>query len=142
VVLPFEKIVKDEIETSIVAYEFAQSLKAGDIVWLNGDLGSGKTFFIKKVCSEFGIHTVSSPSFGIVNEYKGKYKIIHLDFYRIKKVEELYDIGFEDYISSGDSIVFIEWAEMFSEVLHKKYLHVKIDYIDDSQRRIKISKHE
>ncbi len=140
--LPFQNIVTGEEETSSVASEFTQLLKTGDVVCLNGNLGSGKTFFVKSVCKEFSIDTTSSPSFAIVNEYKGKQKITHIDFYRLKRVEELHDIGFEEYLSSMDSIVFIEWANMFEEVLPKKYYAVEISQIDETTRQIKIDKHE
>lgn len=140
--LPLQIIVAGEEETSSVASEFAKLLKTGDVVCLNGNLGSGKTFFVKSVCKEFSIYTTSSPSFAIVNEYKGKQKITHIDFYRLKQVEELHDIGFEEYLSSMDSIVFIEWANMFEEVLPKKYYMVEISQIDETTRQIKINKHE
>ncbi|MBI3123414.1 MAG: tRNA (adenosine(37)-N6)-threonylcarbamoyltransferase complex ATPase subunit type 1 TsaE [Ignavibacteriales bacterium] len=140
--LPFQKIVGSEEETSAVAAEFSQQLKTGDVVCLNGNLGSGKTFFVKSVCKEFLIDTTSSPSFAIVNEYKGKQKITHFDFYRLKRVEELHDIGFEEYLSEMDSIVFIEWANMFEELLPKKYYTVEISQIDETTRQININKHE
>ncbi|MDP3582332.1 MAG: tRNA (adenosine(37)-N6)-threonylcarbamoyltransferase complex ATPase subunit type 1 TsaE [Ignavibacteria bacterium] len=140
--LPFHKIVGCQEETSAVATEFSKLLKSGDVVCLNGNLGSGKTFFAKSVCKEFSIDTTSSPSFAIVNEYKGKQKITHIDFYRLKRVEELHDIGFGEYLSAMDSIVFIEWANMFEEVLPKKYYVVEISQIDETTRQIKISKHE
>lgn len=140
--LPFQKIVGNEEETSAVAAEFSQQLKTGDVVCLNGNLGSGKTFFVKSVCKEFLIDTTSSPSFAIVNEYKGKQKITHIDFYRLKRVGELHDIGFEEYLSEMDSIVFIEWANMFEEVLPKKYYTVEISQIDETTRQININKHE
>ena len=140
--LPFQKIVGSEEETSAVAAEFSQQLKTGDVVCLNGNLGSGKTFFVKSVCKEFLIDTTSSPSFAIVNEYNGRQKITHFDFYRLKRVGELHDIGFDEYLSEMDSIVFIEWANMFEEVLPKKYYTVEISQIDETTRQININKHE
>lgn len=138
---PFYQILTDEEETSKVAESFSKILKTGEIVCLNGNLGSGKTFFVKKICDCLGIDTASSPSFSIVNEYSGKIKIVHLDFYRLKKIEELYDIGFDEYLSSGESIVFIEWAEMFPDVLPNSFYNVQIKIIDDQKREIKITKH-
>ncbi|MFA7422005.1 MAG: tRNA (adenosine(37)-N6)-threonylcarbamoyltransferase complex ATPase subunit type 1 TsaE [Melioribacteraceae bacterium] len=140
--LPFEKIVNSEIETSAVAAEFSKLLNTGDLVCLNGNLGSGKTFFVKNICKEFAIETTSSPSFAIVNEYFGNTKIIHVDFYRIKSIEELHDIGFGEYLASMESIVFIEWANMFEEVLPKKYYAVEISQLNESARKIKIDWHE
>lgn len=138
---PFQKILFSEEDTGLVAKEFSQKLNHGDVVCLNGNLGSGKTFFVKKICNYFEIDTASSPTFSIVNEYLGKKKIIHIDFYRIKKIEELYDIGIEDYFSASDFIVFIEWSEMFPEVLPKKYYLVNLKLIDDTKREIIIEKH-
>ncbi|MEW6652523.1 MAG: tRNA (adenosine(37)-N6)-threonylcarbamoyltransferase complex ATPase subunit type 1 TsaE [Bacteroidota bacterium] len=140
--LPFKKIVFSENETAELAAQFADFLKLGDVVCLNGNLGSGKTFFVKSLCKVFNIVTATSPSFAVVNEYYGKVKIVHVDFYRLKKVDELYDIGFDEYLSRNDSIVFIEWAHMFEEALPIKYYTVEITPIDETSRQIIIKKHE
>lgn len=138
--LPYTKIVNNESETSQLAFELTKIFTLGDIVCLNGNLGSGKTFFVKQFCKNFNIENVNSPSFAIVNEYIGNIKIIHFDFYRIKKVEELYDIGFDDYLLQNDSIIFIEWANLFEDVLPKKYYEIKIDLINQEQRKFTIKK--
>ncbi len=138
---PFKKVVSSEEETNNLAAEFSQMLRPGDLVLLNGELGSGKTFFIKSVCRNFGIENSSSPSFSIVNEYSSDPKIIHFDFYRIKKIEELYDIGFEDYLLDGGSIVFIEWAEMFPGILPEKFFNIRFKFTDLDSREISITKH-
>jgi tRNA threonylcarbamoyladenosine biosynthesis protein TsaE len=140
-VLPFNIISNSENDTGIIAKEFANILAKGDIIFLNGDLGTGKTFFVKSACAEYGIQNVSSPSFAIVNEYSGSKKIIHLDFYRIRKAKELLDIGFNDYLTD-DAIVFIEWAELYPEILPHKYYNVKFEYTNDLSRNIIITKHE
>ncbi|MBA4405895.1 tRNA (adenosine(37)-N6)-threonylcarbamoyltransferase complex ATPase subunit type 1 TsaE [bacterium] len=139
---PFHKNVVSENETADIANRFSEVLLPGDIVLLNGELGSGKTFFVKSICARFGIHTVSSPSFAIVNEYHNGKKIVHFDFYRIRKIEELHDIGFEDYLMNDETIVFIEWAEMFSEILPHKNYKINIKWINNSSREISILKHE
>ena len=138
---PFSRIVSEERETAEIALEFLSLLKPGDIVCLNGNLGSGKTFFVKTICTSAGIDTAASPSFSIVNEYSGKIKIVHVDFYRIKGLEELYDIGFEEYLLNQDSIIFIEWANMFPEILHKKYYEIEFTMLNQDKREIKILKH-
>ena len=137
---PYEKITNSDSQTKAVAEEFAKNLTPGDIIILNGSLGTGKTFFVKSVSGFFGIQNSSSPSFAIVNEYFGKIKIKHFDFYRINHVEELYDIGFEDYISNEDSVIFIEWAELFSEIVPFPKYEITIKYIDENSRKIKIKK--
>lgn len=138
---PFHKKVKTESETVEIAEEFSKLLVPGEIVLLNGDLGSGKTFFVKSVCSHYGILNVSSPSFSIVNEYHNVKNIVHFDFYRVKKIEELYDIGFEDYVMNSETIVFIEWSNMFMEILPKKNYEIEIKFTNNSEREISIVKH-
>ena len=136
---PNQSIVSSEEETEILAEQFAKQLKGKNIVLLNGELGTGKTFFIKAVCNFLGIDSVSSPSFAIVNEYSNKIKIIHFDFYRIKRVTELYDIGFEEYLSE-EAIIFIEWADMFQEILPKQNLQIDFNFINNTSRNIIIRK--
>jgi tRNA threonylcarbamoyladenosine biosynthesis protein TsaE len=138
---PFHKKIKTESETAEIAEEFSKLLVPGEIVLLNGDLGSGKTFFVKSVCRHYGILNVSSPSFSIVNEYHNDRNIVHFDFYRVKKIEELYDIGFEDYIMNSETIVFIEWSNMFMEILPKKNYEIEIKFTNNSEREISIVKH-
>lgn len=139
--LPFSAEVISENESEKIAEEFSKILDDGDIVLLNGELGTGKTFFVKSVCSNYKINNVSSPSFALVNEYIGSKQIFHFDFYRIKKSEELYDLGIEDYFSN-EHITFIEWAELFADVIPEKYYQINLSFIDNQKRGIQISKHE
>ena len=129
-------------ETSKLAADFSLIVKPGDIIALNGDLGCGKTFFVKSFAASLGIETASSPTFAIVNEYTGKNKIYHFDFYRINKINELYDIGFDDYLNDDSAIVFIEWADLFKELLPKRIYEVKFAVVSDNLRRITIYKHD
>ncbi len=128
-------------ETHQLAIKFADKLRSGDIVALNGDLGTGKTIFVKGIC--YGLEAKQnpmSPSFSIVNEYNGKYTIYHFDFYRIKDIEELYDIGVEDYFN-GESICLIEWANLFEEILPPEHIKVLIEFGEsDIQRKITIER--
>jgi len=138
-VLPFLHEVHSENETVEIAKTFAKILNYGDVVLLNGDLGVGKTFFVKAVCSEYGISNVSSPSFAIVNEYNGSKKVNHFDFYRIRKARELLDIGFTDYLND-ETITFIEWADLYPEVLPHKYYKVELEFANETSRKISITK--
>jgi tRNA threonylcarbamoyladenosine biosynthesis protein TsaE len=138
--LPFEIIVESEIETENVAKSFSENVLPGDIILLTGNLGSGKTFFVRSVCSAFGISNVSSPSFAIVNEYEGNKKVYHFDFYRIKNLNELYDIGIDDYINEVNVIKFIEWADLWKEVIPQHHYNVQINLIDSFKRKITITK--
>lgn len=131
---PFKIIVNNETETIELAKKFSKVLQPGDIVTFIGDLGTGKTFFTKSIVAAFGNSEVSSPTFAIVNVYETKYRVYHFDFYRIKKVAELYDIGFDDYLSDSDAITFIEWADLFPEVLPEHRFEIKIQYISETKR--------
>ena len=131
-----------EAETKNIALEFSKDLKNGDVVILNGNLGTGKTFFVKEVGKLFGTNNVSSPTFALVNEYSGRIKIYHFDFYRIEKSDELFDIGFNDYLNDNESVIFIEWGELFSEILPKKRYEIKITLNEDFSRTFKIDKYE
>ena len=131
---PFEQKTFSEEETVELAGRFSEKLFPGKVIILNGNLGAGKTFFIKSLLKNFGIENVSSPTFAIVNEYNGKFKFYHFDFYRIKNSAELFDIGFNDYLNDSDSIMLIEWGELFPQVLPNKRLEIRINILDDNSR--------
>tara|TARA_B100001939_G_C16819212_1_gene563598 strand:- start:129 stop:557 length:429 start_codon:yes stop_codon:yes gene_type:complete len=138
---PYEKICLNIEDTKELAIEFAKNISAGDLIVLNGNLGSGKTFFVKEVLFQFGINNVTSPSFAIVNEYGKDNKFYHFDFYRLKNKNELDDIGFQDYLNDFDSIFFIEWGELFSEALPKNFIEIRIENLGESKRKFGITKH-
>ncbi|MBO6187762.1 MAG: tRNA (adenosine(37)-N6)-threonylcarbamoyltransferase complex ATPase subunit type 1 TsaE [Prevotella sp.] len=102
-----------------------------------GKMGAGKTTFIKAVCEELGVaDVITSPTFAIVNEYTGGSKAIyHFDFYRIKKLEEVYDMGYEDYFYSG-SLCFIEWPELIEDILPADAVRVSISEQEDGSRLV------
>ena len=139
---PYSLKIITEAETRNIALEFSKDLQKGDVVVLNGDLGTGKTFFVKEIGKIFGINSVSSPTFALVNEYSGRIKIYHLDFYRIEKLEEIFDIGFNDYINDNEAIMFIEWGELFSEILPHKRFEIKIILNEDFSRSFIISRYD
>ncbi len=138
---PFQRKVFSEEETAELAFEFTKELNAGDVIVLNGNLGAGKTFFIKKAALSFGIENVSSPTFALVNEYKGSKKLYHFDFYRINKIGELYDIGINDYLADNESILFIEWGNLFPDVLPHKRIEINIILNEDFSRTFNFTKH-
>lgn len=125
--------IKSLEQTQRIADDFSKFLFPGNIVLLNGNLGTGKTTFIKFICKNFNINNVNSPTFSIVNEYEGSRKVYHIDFYRLKSVNELYDIGFDEYLHN-DAILFIEWAELFPDALPHKHFEVKIKLKEDDVR--------
>ena len=138
--LPYSKVVNSEDETINLAKEFFLILKDGDVVALNGNLGAGKTFFIKHLLKNFGIEGVNSPSFAIVNQFEGRQKVNHFDFYRINKINELYDIGFEDYLNMTDAITLIEWANLIPEILPSQRMEINIEILDDTIRKFNFKK--
>jgi len=139
---PYSRKSKSEVDTVLIADDFSSKLKNGMIVILNGDLGAGKTFFIKHVLQKFGTTNTSSPTFAIVNEYIGDKVFYHFDFYRINKESELHDIGIEDYFNDEQSIIFIEWGNLFPHVLPKKRIEINISYINDNEREFNFIEYE
>ncbi len=133
-----EYISSSENETKLIASDISQKLKPGNIVALIGQLGTGKTFLVKSICENWEIHDVTSPTFSIVNQYSGKINVNHFDFYRIKNSEELCNIGFEEYLMNGKAVTFIEWADMFPEILPKDIIIIKITYLANNKRKITI----
>ena len=130
-----EYISSSESETAVIAKKIAKTLKRGDIVLLEGDLGAGKTTLVKFLVKSLGSKDdVTSPTFTIVNEYKAKdVDIYHMDFYRIKSVDELYNIGIEEYLY-GSGICLIEWPER-AEELFNNCKRIKINKLPGTKRQ-------
>ena len=115
-------------EIRSAAREFLSKMGNDTVFAFYGQMGAGKTTFIKALCEELGVkETITSPTFAIVNEYRDGQglSIYHFDFYRINKLEEAYDFGYEDYFYSGN-LCFIEWPELVESLLPEKTLHVSI----------------
>lgn len=126
------------------ARRFTGFLDKGNIFAFYGKMGSGKTTFIKSICEELGVEdSINSPTFAIVNEYEDKEKrtIYHFDFYRIKSVEEVYNMGYEEYIYS-DAICFMEWPELIEELLPEGCIKVYINENTDGSRTIRVVEEE
>ena len=118
------------------AQEFIQHIGDHRVFAFYGKMGAGKTTFIKAVCEELGVNDViTSPTFAIVNEYEGENTIYHFDFYRVKKLEEAYDMGYEEYFYSG-ALCFIEWPELIEEILPDDAVHVSIEEKADGSRTV------
>ena len=118
------------------AEEFVSAMGNRKIFAFYGKMGVGKTTFIKAVCETLGVtDVINSPTFAIVNEYLdgNDQPIYHFDFYRIKKEEEVYDIGFEDYVSSGN-LCLMEWPELIEDLLPEETVRVHIEERDDGSR--------
>ncbi len=141
-VIEKQVVVDSEEETKKLAQEYAAELAPGDIVVLKGNLGAGKTFFIREAVKFFRVSAVSSPTFSLVNEYAGEIKIYHFDFYRINRLEELYDIGFEDYFNDEEAVIFIEWGNLFPEILPRKRKEISIKAGEGEQRTFEFKGYE
>lgn len=119
------------------ARQFVEAMGDDTVFALYGKMGAGKTTFIKAVCEELGVSDViTSPTFAIVNEYRSELAgelIYHFDFYRIKKLEEVYDMGYEDYFYSG-ALCFIEWPELIEELLPGNTVKVIIEEMENGER--------
>lgn len=123
------------------AKDFLNFQKENKFFVFYGDLGSGKTTFIQALCKELKvIDNVTSPSFSIINEYHTKdNKIIyHFDFYRVKHLDEVFDLGYEDYFYS-DNYCFVEWPEKIGEILPEEIVQIKINVADNGRRILEIN---
>ena len=128
----------DTLETA--AGEFLEVIGNDTIIAFRGNLGAGKTTFIKAVCDRLGVEdNVCSPTFTIVNEYKtaGGDPVFHFDFYRIDSLKEAQDLGLEEYFYSG-CLCLMEWPEKIGDLLPEDTVEVLIDPIDETTRRITI----
>ena len=132
-------ITKSEEETEELGFNFAKRLKPGDVISLVGDLGTGKTSFIKGVCNYFEVEEIiTSPTFTIVNQYNGQLDgaelpIYHIDLYRIKEAKELDEIGFCDCVFATDSIKLIEWADKSFDMIPDYAHSIQILANDDNE---------
>ena len=118
------------------AREFIEHIGEHRVFAFYGKMGAGKTTFVKAVCEELGVDDViTSPTFAIINEYEtpSNSPIYHFDFYRIKKLEEVYDMGYEDYFYSG-ALCFIEWPELIEDILPDDAVRVSIAEQEDGSR--------
>lgn len=127
----------DQIQEA--ARQFVEAMGDNTVFAFYGKMGAGKTTFIKAVCEVLGVSDViTSPTFAIVNEYRSDLAgelIYHFDFYRIKKLEEVYDMGYEDYFYSG-AVCFIEWPELVEELLPGNTVKVTIEEVENGARRL------
>jgi tRNA threonylcarbamoyladenosine biosynthesis protein TsaE len=137
----------DKTETIQLGKDFAAQLSTGDVVALYGDLGAGKTEFVRGVCEFFHVgDIVSSPTFTIINSYSGaldddeEVKIYHVDLYRINSTDELADIGFDECLAAPDSIKLVEWAEKATDSLPRRRYTIifRLDDADEDERYIEI----
>ena len=132
-----------QAETFRLAEKLGKQLKPGAIVALTGEIGSGKTVFIKGVAHGLGVKNrdeVKSPTFVLLHLYKGKIPLQHFDLYRLEKPAELEAIGFDEFVSNPDSVTLIEWADRARPRIPKNAIWVEIKITGSSARKITIKK--
>ena len=131
----FNVVTKSAAETEALGQRIASVLNGREEIALFGDLGAGKTAFTRGVCKGLGINEgVSSPTFALVNAYQGKYPVYHFDMYRITSINDLFAVGFYDYIDTG--ILIIEWSENIESELEDDAIRIHIHKCDDENERI------
>lgn len=138
-----EFFAKDVENLPSIAKRILEATKGLNIFAFYGKMGAGKTTLIKAFCKTMNvIDEVNSPTFSIVNEYftTDSESVFHFDFYRIKKLEEVFDIGYEEYIYSNN-YCFLEWPELISELLPPSFVSINIDESDDGERKISFETH-
>ena len=133
-----EFISHSQLDTEEVGRKLAEKLPGGSVVAMYGDLGAGKTAFVRGMAKGMGLSCrVSSPTFTIVNEYLGERELIHFDMYRLSSADELFDIGWEDYLSRG-AVCAVEWSENVQDAFFGDEVVVRIEKLNDTARKITI----
>lgn len=129
-------LLKNEDETKWFGEKIGSAITQKLLICLNGDLGAGKTCITKGIAKGLGImDDITSPTFILVEEYEGRLPLYHFDVYRIDDTEELYFIGFDDYLSKN-AVVIIEWSDKIESILPKDRLEIRLDYTEDGMREI------
>lgn len=133
-------ITKNESETMQAGEQLGKTLTPGSVVAFYGGLGAGKTAFTRGLAVGLGVTMdVSSPTFTIVNEYPGEIPLFHFDMYRLENEDELFDIGWDDYLERG-GVCAVEWGEKVPGALPHETIIIKIEILDESRRRIEIQR--
>ena len=128
-------------ETQNIASDFAKKLKGGECIALQGSLGAGKTTFVQGMALGLKIdprYYVNSPTFTLINEYKGTKRLVHMDLYRLHSYAEVLDLGYEDLLGS-DSLLVVEWADKFSEMQTIFQYQINLEIVGEDDRKIEIN---
>lgn len=145
-----QTITKSSKQTESFAKKFAKELRPGDILCLEGDLGGGKTTFIKGLAKGLGIKSrITSPTFVLVKKYKINTQhstfniqyLYHIDLYRLKKVDDILDLGLEEILQDKNSVIVIEWASRIKKFLPKRRkIMIKFEFVGENERKIMLNK--
>lgn len=134
--------LENEEQTKDIGYKLGQLLTPKSVVCLIGDLGAGKTTMTQSLAKALEVDDyITSPTFNIVNEYEGRMPLYHFDVYRIGSSDEMYDIGFDEYID-GDGVCIIEWANLIEDILPNEYLYIEMNYKETGREMILTPKGE
>lgn len=134
-------ISRSENETMLIAKKMAGKFLGGEVIALNGELGAGKTIFVKGLAQGLKIkELITSPTFTILNCYTGKFELFHFDMYRINETAEVWETGIKEHFESK-GICVIEWAEKIKDILPKSLINVDIVKLDNNIREITIYEH-
>ncbi len=128
-------------QTFAIGFTVGEKAGEGDVFALSGELGAGKTCFTGGLARGLGVaenYTITSPTFTLINEYPGRYRFYHFDVYRLNRIGELDDLGYDEYVS-GKGVVAIEWAEKIANALPPDTVSIKFMYVDENKRTIIIS---
>ncbi len=129
-------ISHSETQTQRLGARLAPLLQPGDVIALNGELGTGKTRWVQGICQGLGVtDPVISPTFTLINEYDGRLPVYHIDLYRLNNTTEIVEIGLEDYLY-GVGVTLIEWADHAIDLLPENYLSIELHHLETMKRRV------
>jgi len=134
-------ISRNSEDTFSIGRIIGESLSAGDIVALSGDLGTGKTYLTKGIARGLGVseqYQITSPTFTLINEYPGRLTLYHFDLYRLESFLDMINLGYEEYLF-GKGVSVIEWAEKASDILPDETIFISLTYLDENTRKMAIS---
>ncbi len=134
-------ITKSPEETTSLGKKIAKLLKPGTVVALSGNLGSGKTTFLKGLTAGLGLKNadaVTSPTFSLMHIYDSKPRVYHFDLYRLESEKEVLNIGFEEFVSDPEAITCVEWAEKAPGLMPENVIKIQFEVMNENQRRIQI----
>ncbi|HEY8390680.1 MAG TPA: tRNA (adenosine(37)-N6)-threonylcarbamoyltransferase complex ATPase subunit type 1 TsaE [Clostridia bacterium] len=129
-----------EVQTFDLGVKIAKTLKGGEVITLDGQLGAGKTVFTKGLAHGLGVETpILSPTFVILRQYKGsELELYHFDMYRLESSDEALELGFDEYIGRKTAVTVIEWADKVKDILNNVTHRIKINFVDDLTRTVEI----
>lgn len=130
-------IIKDKKETENFGRKLAENAEPGTVIALIGDLGTGKTALTKAIADGLGVaETITSPTFNIVRQYEsGRLPLYHFDVYRIDDIDEMYELGYEEYFF-GEGVCVVEWADMIEEIIPEDAIVIRMEYGEKEEERI------